>query len=313
MENTRTIFLTLLCVIAVSLAAATLTTSQQPSGFGVPSDGPDTSSGAQSPQDDQNSPDSSRVATGWATVRCSQTTIPTTLMYGGLLISFILGIILAYRCSLKALLSATFVLLSLFLLPIIIILGDSCGDPPPDSTGGGGILPPLPATSGDIPSPGSGNPQMIANFILSPIMFLLVLVVFVTILSLIAYFASSGDTSAQSTTDPASANEEKLSSVGSTTLSANTTFNNPNKIDNDIYRAWYEMTTYLSIPNPATYSPAEIAAAAQNAGLNATQVDTLTTLFRNVRYGNHEITEAKEQQAIDALREINKNINNEDN
>lgn len=73
---------------------------------------------------------------------------------------------------------------------------------------------------------------------------------------------------------------------------------------NAVYRAWTDMTDHLDVPNAHTASPAAFRATALDAGMAPRHVDTLTDLFREVRYGGAEPTPDREQRAIDALRAI---------
>ena len=74
-------------------------------------------------------------------------------------------------------------------------------------------------------------------------------------------------------------------------------------VDNAVYEAWAEMTGVLAIESPETASPREFAGAAVDAGMHAEDVEQLTTLFEEVRYGNMD-AEPREQLAVDTLRSI---------
>jgi hypothetical protein len=74
--------------------------------------------------------------------------------------------------------------------------------------------------------------------------------------------------------------------------------------DNEVYRAWREMTDLLEVPNPDACTPAEFADAAVETGLDRDDVAELTSLFEDVRYGHREPTEAREERALAALRRI---------
>ena len=75
-------------------------------------------------------------------------------------------------------------------------------------------------------------------------------------------------------------------------------------LDNEVYRAWREMTGLLEVKNPETKAPREFAAAAIEAGMNPDDVDELTRLFEDVRYGGRAATEEDERRAIDVFRRI---------
>lgn len=82
--------------------------------------------------------------------------------------------------------------------------------------------------------------------------------------------------------------------------------------DNEIYRAWREMTTYLDLSNPATSTPAEFADAAVEIGMAADDVAELTELFEAVRYGTTAPTPEREERAVAALRRIERTYAGDD-
>jgi hypothetical protein len=75
-------------------------------------------------------------------------------------------------------------------------------------------------------------------------------------------------------------------------------------VDNEVYRAWRDMTEHVPLPAADTATPAEVADAARDAGVPAEHADALTDLFREVRYGDRAATADREQRAVDALRAI---------
>lgn len=75
-------------------------------------------------------------------------------------------------------------------------------------------------------------------------------------------------------------------------------------LDNEIYRAWAEMTTYLEVDDPETSTPGEFADAAIEAGMVPDDVHSLTELFESVRYGGEPPTSEREAAAIEVLRRI---------
>jgi len=74
-------------------------------------------------------------------------------------------------------------------------------------------------------------------------------------------------------------------------------------VDNEVYRAWWEMTSLLNVPKPDSATPGEFADAAIEAGLDESHVDDLTTLFEEVRYGRRD-PESREERAIEVFQEI---------
>ncbi|WP_276271122.1 DUF4129 domain-containing protein [Haloarcula litorea] len=74
--------------------------------------------------------------------------------------------------------------------------------------------------------------------------------------------------------------------------------------ENAVYRAWHEMTDALDVADPDSATPREFADAAVEAGIDDRHVETLTTLFEAVRYGDRPVTEERAARAEAALRAI---------
>ncbi|WP_435347557.1 DUF4129 domain-containing protein [Haloarchaeobius sp. HRN-SO-5] len=75
-------------------------------------------------------------------------------------------------------------------------------------------------------------------------------------------------------------------------------------LDNEICRAWVEMTTYLPVDHPETSTPREFEHAAVEAGIAPADVRDLTDLFERVRYGHEDVTADDERRAVEALRRV---------
>jgi hypothetical protein len=73
---------------------------------------------------------------------------------------------------------------------------------------------------------------------------------------------------------------------------------------NEVYRAWADMTDSLTVDHPESSTPGEFAAAAVDAGMDRTDVERLTRLFSDVRYGGEEPTPEHETAAVETLRRI---------
>ena len=74
-------------------------------------------------------------------------------------------------------------------------------------------------------------------------------------------------------------------------------------VDNAVYRAWLEMTTLLNLEDAETTAPRDFAREAVKAGLDRDDVEELTELFNEVRYGD-ESPDVREDRAIEILRNI---------
>lgn len=120
------------------------------------------------------------------------------------------------------------------------------------------------------------------------------------ILGVLARQARSADESGPRDTDGAA-----LAAIGRTAgRAADRIADADATVDNEIYRAWKEMTAHLDLDEPAARTPEEFRIAALDAGMAASDVDALTDLFRAVRYGGVRPTEEREATAADALRRI---------
>lgn len=73
---------------------------------------------------------------------------------------------------------------------------------------------------------------------------------------------------------------------------------------NEVYRSWRRFADRVG--GGDARSPAELAAAARNRGLDERGVRELTSLFREVRYGGAEPTHDREQRATAALRRLDR-------
>jgi hypothetical protein len=74
--------------------------------------------------------------------------------------------------------------------------------------------------------------------------------------------------------------------------------------ENEVFRAWAEMTRPIDVERPDASTPAEFATAATEAGMDSADVDRLTTLFEEVRYGGRMATPERERDAVETLRRI---------
>ncbi|WP_255152532.1 DUF4129 domain-containing protein [Halorarius halobius] len=100
------------------------------------------------------------------------------------------------------------------------------------------------------------------------------------------------------------AGEEDVEAVGRVAGEAADRIARGSVVDNEIFRAWREMTDHLAVDNPEASTPSEFAAAAVDAGMAREDVEALTALFEEVRYGDAPVTDEREQEAVDALRRI---------
>lgn len=107
---------------------------------------------------------------------------------------------------------------------------------------------------------------------------------------------SSSDESDDSTAD--------VAAVGRAAGRAADRIEDSTGFDNEVYRAWREMTALLDLSKPETNTPREFEAAAVEAGMERADVRELTELFENVRYGGYEPGPSDEERAVELLRRI---------
>lgn len=118
------------------------------------------------------------------------------------------------------------------------------------------------------------------------------------------------------TTDPdteATDSFDQQTRLGTVAGTAVSELESDTPLENAVYRAWAEMTHALDIENPETATPAEFEQAALQAGLNSENVSELTALFEEVRYGTATPTPEREERARAALERIEHRYTGEEN
>ena len=133
---------------------------------------------------------------------------------------------------------------------------------------------------------------------------LVALVVGAVLLVGLAAVFRSDDEDTPSETEPEPDEATRMTEVGRAAGRAADRITDGRSVDNEVYRAWREMTDRLDVANPATQTPGEFARAAADAGMAREDVAELTDLFRTVRYGGHGSTDEREARAAAALRRI---------
>ena len=307
-RNVRALAIALLCVLAVSLAAATLANPQHPAGSGGGSSGPAMDQNGRASDDgdggdsgteveQQNNPGGNPVFS----IRC----IPFLLSpaFGVLAGTFYLavGAFLYRRDGLVPAIAVLF-LLTLLAFPLWTFF-TGCGTQLSPSQSSG-IVPEL--NNETSPSQEAGGSSG-TDSVFDPPMVLAVLGVVVVLLAAVAFRATGDDEPPEETRiddQTADTDEEVLGALGDVAGDAADRIDDAVDVENEVYRAWREMTTYLDVENPESSTPAEFAAAAEAVGMDDAHVAELTDLFREVRYGGADANEDREQRAVDALRDI---------
>jgi len=117
------------------------------------------------------------------------------------------------------------------------------------------------------------------------------------------YLASDGSDDEMPEEEAATAAEQR-EAIGRAAGRAADRIEDDVDVENEVYRAWREMTEHLDVDRPETSTPAEFADAAVEAGMSGADVGELTRLFEEVRYGGATPTEDRERRAVAALRRI---------
>lgn len=122
---------------------------------------------------------------------------------------------------------------------------------------------------------------------------------------LAVFLLATGDESEPEERDVVEADREPtLGELGAVAGRAADRIEDQRTVENEVYRAWREMTDHLDLDRPATATPGEFAKRATAAGMDDGHVADLTELFQEVRYGGKEATIDRETKALETLRAI---------
>jgi multisubunit Na+/H+ antiporter MnhC subunit len=133
---------------------------------------------------------------------------------------------------------------------------------------------------------------------------ILLLVVGVVALGVVAVLVRSGARGEDEPPPGEDPGTEEVAAVARAAGRAADRIESTDDLDNEIYRAWREMTDLLDVDRPESTSPGEFAAAATGAGMAPDDVGELTRLFEDVRYGGEEPTDRDEHRALAILRRV---------
>lgn len=297
--------LALLAVLALGVAAATLdsATTSAAGGLGAGTEPDDAGVGADSDGavdlgGDEPS-EAARVQLNVCVEFLTQPGIQLALLAG-------VGLFLAsmYRTTRSWFISGLFVASALFPLGVLYLALISCGSTP--TAIAIGATESVAENASLLPAGGGSAGANAAGEALSAPTALVGLLLVVAILgSVLLLFVSTGDDEdelAGEAPDPPA--PERRQAVGARAGEAADRLESDADLENEVYRAWREMTGALAVDNPRSTTPAEFAAAAVDAGMAREDVTTLTEAFEAVRYGDEPATAEREREAVDALRRI---------
>lgn len=164
-----------------------------------------------------------------------------------------------------------------------------------------GDLPATRAGSGGLSGGGSGNAGDVETAPSPPILLLLVGLALAGVALAFLRGRTDDDGEVRTVTGTSS---ESAAAVGRTAGRAADRLEGEADADNEIYRAWREMTEWLDVPHPEASTPGEFADAAVEAGLGREDVRELTRLFEDVRYGDVPPSDEHERRALAVFRRI---------
>lgn len=182
------------------------------------------------------------------------------------------------------------------LLLVIVMLFGSSGEPGGfGDSGGGGVI----GSEQDEPSRQPINAPMA----LLGVFGLVALALIVVIGKLSSTSPPLGATvyGAEETEDE---DDDSVEEIAEAAARAADSIEDDQTVENAVYRAWQEMTAALAVERPETTTPEEFATAAVDAGMAPDDVEELTWLFEEIRYGNAPATDERERRARQALRRI---------
>jgi hypothetical protein len=165
---------------------------------------------------------------------------------------------------------------------------------PPGSTGvGNGSVVPLPVGGEGV----EGRP---ASPVALPLLVGLLVALAAAVFAVTRRRRQSGAEAADDGADEA----DEAAAVGRAAGRAADRIEGDETAENEVYRAWRELTALLDVESPETSTPGEFSRAAVEAGLGREDVDELTRLFEDVRYGDREPSGEYEERAVAVFRRI---------
>ena len=281
-RTTRSAVVAGLAILAVALAAATLEPTPVPEGSG-PGEG-----GGQG--DGRPLPLSPPAVESGATVQIPFLSELLTLLAVAATLAVLAYLFLHWRRTL----GIALVILALFALSVVLFQFLS----PPVSPPG---RPMVGSENGSLLDGGGGGDAEATRPPIPPLVVLIVvgLALVGAVVALLRTRVDDDEPSA-----PSDGGDASAAAVGRAAGRAADRIEEEADVDNEVYRAWREMTELLDVEDPETSTPGEFAAAAVDAGIRREDVGELTRLFEDVRYGETRPSEEHERRATAVFRRI---------
>lgn len=305
----RTILLAVLCLSALTLAASTLDTVQTGgSGFGGGGGGGEVDRPTPGSGDDPAQPrETTQAASGDdERVQLCEPAVKEPPVILAVVVAAILTFLGLYRWRDEFVaIAGTLIVFGPITLLMLVLAECDIEQPEPDTPNAS-----LPNGTGGNGSAGGGGGGSAVPDPSLPILALGALAAVVALI-VIAYYLT-GDDTGEAEPERSEADEEEepavdaddVAEVGRLAGEAADRIEDADDFENQVFRAWREMTRPLNVDRPRSSTPAEFAAAAREAGMSGEHVDRLTELFDQVRYGGREATEEREREAVSLLRSI---------
>ncbi len=294
--NGQRIAIGVLCIVALSIAAATITSATTlgsgPPGFEPPGgENPDAPNAPEFDFPFLNPSGEGVIGSSYDLAWCSVflTSALGGIVYFGAFFGFVYGI--KRRYSLGAAAFSAYGLSPLVLIVYFLSTQCATGGPGP---GGGGGSPPGPSLGPE------GMPPVSPLVLVGVIGFVLV-----GTAALLYRVREPDNLSVEAV--PATQDSSPSTDVGDLAAAASAAADRLEAydadVDNEVYRAWWEMTTLLDVSSPHSSTPRELADAAVAVGMAREDIEELTRLFEEVRYGEYDPS-SRETRAIQVFRRI---------
>lgn len=303
-RTARQVVLATVAVLVIAVAAATLPNPVMDGGTGGPTGGTDGAGGDDG--DSTGAPEDSEFGLPLGGERftlrglCFPVLLSPSFVAGALLVLAVAGFIIYRRTDIYALVGIS----GLVLLPgiLVYLLLTDCRTDTRQEVGGS----PFPDYNITFPGGGGGAGQAGSGAVPTANPTFLLLLGVLAIAVLFVFMRASGDdeTDEEAEEPDAAPAADSLAGVGAAAGRAADRIQERSEVENQVYRAWAEMTDHLDLARPETLTPAEFAERATAAGMDPAHVEELTDLFRGVRYGGESVTPAREDKALETLRKI---------